>query len=165
MKKRVTALLLVCSLFFMGACQNESTSDNQVNAKESTQEEQKYLFESETVKVIETNGWKENETQSVEGNLVFENDHVKAIISEVSNEKSLEEIKAELIASLGSVEPIDDSDQHFSVKSLRKESIRTDVYLNRGEEYTGIIIFMTRNDDYDQNKSAIEKFKSHVEFN
>ncbi|SDM18596.1 hypothetical protein [Sediminibacillus halophilus] len=164
MKSRIGLMLLfLMFLLVLGACQNGG------NAQESTeqeQEEKNYLYESETVKVTETSGWSKHDSPSNDGeeNILFQNDNVKAILTLVSDEKSLDEIKNELKSSFGNTEAIEENEKYLSLKSNRKESVRTDIYLDSGDEQTGILIFMTPFEEYEKNQAVIEEFKKNVQF-
>ncbi|MFZ3579840.1 hypothetical protein [Virgibacillus sp. DJP39] len=167
MKNRTSVILLFFMiLFVLGACQNggnEGAQPNEKNNTEQKQEEQNYLYESETVRVIETPGWQQQDNSSKnKENIMFQNGNVKAILTSISNEKSLDDIKSELKASFGNSEAIEEAERYLSLKSNRKESIRTDIYLNSGEEQVGILIFMTPLEDYEINQAMIEKFKQSV---
>lgn len=155
-------------LLILGACQNggnEGAQPDVENNTEQNQEEQNYLYESEIVKLTEAPGWQQqNNSNKNEENVMFQNGNVKAILTSVSNEKSLDEIKGELKASFGNIEVIEEAEHYLSLKSNRKERIRTDIYLNRGEEQTGILIFMTPLEEYETNQVMIEEFKQNVQY-
>ncbi|WP_156290369.1 hypothetical protein [Oceanobacillus salinisoli] len=170
MRYRTSLMLLFFMLLLvLGACQNDGNEDTQADGEKNTeqmQEEKNYLYESETVKVIETSGWQQQDSSSKYGeeNMIFQNGNVKAILTFVSNEKSLDEIKSELKSSFGNSEAIEETEKYLSLKSNRKESIRTDIYLNSGGEQTGILIFMAPFEEYETNQAMIEEFKKNVEY-
>ncbi|UFT98902.1 hypothetical protein KO561_17165 [Radiobacillus kanasensis] len=166
MKSRTSVILLIfISLFVLGACQSGKGEDVQHNAEVNTEQEPNYLYESETVKVTETLGWQhQNPTNKGEENILFQNGNVKAILTSVSNEKPLEEIKSELKASFANSETMEESETYLSLKSNHQEVIRTDIYLNSGEEKTDILIFMTPSGEYENNQEIIEEFKQNVHY-
>ncbi|MFD1037826.1 hypothetical protein ACFQ3N_05305 [Virgibacillus byunsanensis] len=166
-RTRIILLFFVVS-FLLVACQNDGNEGTEPNDKinnEQKQEVQNYLYESKTVKVIQTPGWQLQDNSSKDkDNIMFQNENVKAILTSVSHEKSLDEIKSELKASFGNSDAIEEDEQYLSLKSNRKESIRTDIYLNSGEEQTGILIFMTPHEGYEINQELIKEFKQSVQF-
>jgi hypothetical protein len=160
-------VLFLSTLLLLGACGNESSQSNlEKNSEPNQKEETKYLYESQSFKVIELPGWTESKDESTDdkANVMFQNGKLKAVVTVVSNEKSLEQIKNELKTALGSAEEIEDSDHYMSFKSNRKESIRTDIYLNRSDEQTGILIFMTPLQNFETSKAKIEEFKNNVQY-
>ncbi len=164
MKCRVGLMpLYFMFLLVLGACQNDGNA--QVNT-EKEQKDKNYLYESETVKVTETSGWQHRDRSSKYGeeNILFQNGNVKAILTLVSSEKSLDEIKSELKSSFGNSEAIEENENYLSLKSKRKESVQTDIYLNSGDEQTGILIFMAPFEEYETNQAVIEEFKKNVQF-
>ncbi|MFD2046652.1 hypothetical protein ACFSTA_20545 [Ornithinibacillus salinisoli] len=171
MKNRTSLTLFFCIflLLLLGACQKDENKTAQLdegNDMEEQQEEQNYLYQDEMVKVVDTAGWKKEQenTDDRDNNIVFKNGKVKVILTSVSNERSLDEIKRELKASFGNSEAIEETEQYLSLKTNRKDSVRTDIYLNNGTKQTGIIIFMTPLKDYETNQAIIEEFKQNIQF-
>ncbi|MPW24898.1 hypothetical protein GC105_03720 [Alkalibaculum sp. M08DMB] len=162
-------LLFFMFLFVLGACQNNGNEGTHLDKEKSTeqkQEENNYLYESEAVKVTKTLGWQQQDSSSkyVEENIIFQNGNVKAVLTFVSKEKSLDEIKSELKSSFRNSEKIDETEKYLSLISNRKESIRIDIYLHRGEEQTGILIFMAPFEDYKTNQTSIEELKKNIQY-
>lgn len=90
----------------------------------------KYLYDSQTIKVIQTPGWTENKDKASnnKGNVLFQNGKLKAVVTVVSNEKSLEEIKNELKKSFRSIEEIEESDHYVSFKTNRKKKVSEPIF-------------------------------------
>jgi hypothetical protein len=160
-------VLFLSALLLLGACGSESSQSNlEHNTQTNQTEEKEFLYESQVIKVTETPGWKEDKNTSSNDkvNVMFQNGNVKAIVTMVSNEKSLEEIKNELKTAFGSAKEIEESDLYVAFKSNREESIRADIYLNRGDEQTGILIFMTPLQEFGASQPKIEEFKNNVQY-
>lgn len=166
LRRQLSAIILVISILLLSACGTESSQASLEKGNQTNDDNSEFLYQGKNIQVTETPGWIENTNSSYsdEGNVVFENGKVKAIITVVSNEKSLEEIKSELKKSFANAEVIQESSDYVSLKTNRKESIRSDVYFNRGEDQTGIIIFMTPIKTHEKNKTIIEKFKNNVQY-
>lgn len=128
----------------MTACSSEQAATIEENAptntaSESTPSDTKQVIYSNIdtgLVVYQTDGWTlEKETETDKGlNITFGNEKVKGILTIISTDKSFDDIKNELKIGAGKVEIIDESDEYLAFKSLRKESMRTDIYINRLEE-------------------------------
>ncbi|OIJ22394.1 hypothetical protein BKP45_07090 [Anaerobacillus alkalidiazotrophicus] len=160
-------LVLFFTLLLLGACGTDSSQSNlEKNTEPYQTEELNYLYESQLFIVADTPGWTvhQENTSNDKANVMFQNGKLRAIVTVVSNEKSLEEIKKELKASFRNVEEIEETNNYLSFKSKREESIRTEIYLHSGDGQTGILIFMTPLNDYETNQSKIIEFKNNVQY-
>lgn len=160
-------LVLFSTLLLLGACGTDKSQSNlEKNTEPYQTEELNFLYENQLFIVADTPGWTVHQDKSPndKANVMFQNGKLRAIVTVVSNEKSLEEIKNELKASFRNVEEIEETNNYLSFKSKREESIRTEIYLNSGDGQTGILIFMTPLNDYETNQSKIIKFKNNVQY-
>ncbi len=164
MRKKLFPVLVLAVLLVLSACGEEPKTSEQETKKSPTIE--KYLYDSESVKVTETSGWnlKTDSTTEEKVNVVFENGKLNAIVSVISNDKSLDEIKQEIKASYGQIEIMEETDTFISFLTNRKESLRADIYLTRGEQNTGILIFMTPAQQFEEKKDIMEEFQGNVQY-
>lgn len=142
--KRFFFSIFILSVALMTACSSEQAATIEENAptntaSESTPSDTKQVIYSNIdtgLVVYQTDGWTlEKETETDKGlNITFGNEKVKGILTIISTDKSFDDIKNELKIGAGKVEIIDESDEYLAFKSLRKESMRTDIYINRLEE-------------------------------
>lgn len=168
---RTGLTLIVCILLLvLGACQNvreQETQDSQ-KADGAKPGEENYLFENDNVRVKQTSGWQEQDSSSkyAKENIMFQNGKLKAILTFVSKDKSLESIKSELKLSFGDTEIVKENENYIALLSNRKERIRTDIYFNvtNEEENIGILIFMVPSGAYETNQAKIEAFKNSVQY-
>lgn len=169
--KKAIIFLVISFLFlsFASACGNskdsqanpDSTTDVGTNGAETEKGDGKYLYETANLKLMDTPGW-ELEENGEDGNIVFVNNGVKAILTEVSKDKPLEEITEELIFSFKNAEILESRQDHLLLKTKRNESVVADIYFYPGERETSILIFMTREDEYESKKPIIEKLKENA---
>jgi hypothetical protein len=176
MKERIklTALLsyLICSLFLIAGCSTPNSSDNQEVAGpegdiEEIEKEQVIMYEhtDRGIRVYETPNWEFGEQSEGEQiNVTFHSEKGKAIITVLTSNKDLDEIKQELMIGVGKSNIIEETDNYFAFQSERKESIRTDVYIDQQGQRVNILTFMTPVDDYEENIEYIKEFKRHIEF-
>jgi hypothetical protein len=166
--------ILILLVTLLTACSSEQTTTEEekvpaTTAAESPTSDTKTAIYTDTetgLAVYETEGWVfEKESKTGKGvNVTFSNEKVKGILSILSTDKSFDEIKNELKVGAGQIEIIDESDEYLSFKSLRKESIRTDIYLNRlpeGNVY--IFSFLTPAEQFLDNQGKIEAILNHVQ--
>ncbi|MDQ0339907.1 hypothetical protein J2S00_002702 [Caldalkalibacillus uzonensis] len=134
----------------------------------SSTQTQDILYENSEVgiKVYQLPGWevgKEGEADTF--NVTFHRDNLKAIITLVSSDLSLEEIKQTLVTGAGPVEILEETDTYLALQSKRKEPVRTDIYIEQQEEQTVIYTFMTPAEAYAENQPYMESFKQNVAVN
>ena len=117
------------------------------------------------LRVYQTPDWYlEREVVIEQLNVTFSDGKAKAIITVISSEKSIDEIKQELILGAGEVTVIEESDGYVAFESESTESIRTDVYISQTESSTGIVAFMAPSEDYEEVQESIGAFKDNIEF-
>lgn len=121
-----------------------------------------YLFEDtqKNLKIVETQGWtiEKEATKSVK----LKNGNLVAIVTMIPKETTTDEIKVELKKGAGKVTIIEESENFFSWKSDRKESIRTEVYIEENEESKFVITFLTPLNTYEDMKKDIEALKTNI---
>ncbi|MFZ3577002.1 hypothetical protein [Virgibacillus sp. DJP39] len=166
------ALLLITLLAFLSACGDAEAvkKEDQGSTKSVNQSEQKqdiYQNEAFNLKVQHSDGWKlENEVSGDKLIVSFKNNNnVKAIVTSVATEKNFSEIKDELKTGVGNIEIIEDNQKQLSFKSNLENSIRTDIYLEKQDEYTFVYTFMTPNKGYQQVKQYIDGFRKNIKLN
>ncbi|QZT33960.1 hypothetical protein HUR95_00520 [Caldalkalibacillus thermarum TA2.A1] len=166
-------LILVASLLSAGGCgQTEQASQQSNPSAEETADSiaptQDILYENSDVgiKVYQLPGWEVGkEGKSDTFNVTFHRDNLKAIITLVSSDLSLEEIKQTLVTGAGPVEIIEETDTYLALQSKRKEPVRTDIYIEQLEEQTVIYTFMTPAEAYTENQPYMESLKQNVAVN
>lgn len=169
MNKRIFFVLILVVNLLLSACGNNDSQTAQQEVTEIQDKKIIYTNDKWGITVFEAEGWVQStsnydQTFSDSLNLIYQNETLKAIITIVSNNKSLEDIKKEIMISLGNVDVLEDSNTFLTLKTNRKESIRIDIYFNRNELHTGIITFMVPLDKYEANKNKISDFRDNVEF-
>jgi hypothetical protein len=120
-----------------------------------------YLYENEEIGIYveDLPNWELQEIKDERGlNVIFTSKQVTAIITAISNNRSLEEMKEELMQGAGDVEWITEEENHFAYRSLQTESIRTDVYFKQLKDYYILYTFITPEKDYEQSKLLIDSF-------
>lgn len=166
MHKRIVTLVGLLMVLLLFGCSNKIEETPLIpNDEAQDNYERKALYENEEFGVLvhELEGFvlkKETERTAT-----FMNEKLTVIISVIKEMKSKQEIKDELLKGIGEVTMIADDDHYIAWKSDRKESIRTDVYIDETTERTILIMFMTPLKDYQINESKIELFKDKVEIN
>lgn len=138
---------------------NENTSQNQSQGKEQVE----YLYENEEVglKVAQTTGWNLKTEKTEPFNIVFENGQAQSIISVIESDKSFEDLKSEFLAGAGKVSVVANEENYLSYQSNRKESMETNIYLDKKGNETIIISFV-----YPTNKSeTLADAKSNLRSN
>ncbi|WP_209121436.1 hypothetical protein [Alkalihalobacillus sp. BA299] len=170
-KAFVFLALSLCSVFLMTGCGSNDTSQEQNGEEAEVHSEaddvQALLYENSEAgfRVYETSNWEfKKETGNESVNVTFENDQAKAIITVVSTNKQLEEIKKELKTALKKSTIIEETEHYLAFQSDRKESIRSDIYIDQRENGTSIITFMVPAEDFDANQEKMEELKRHIEW-
>lgn len=160
--KRLSIVLVVLAILAAGCGKEEAP---QAEGKKGSQSEKTVLYESDKgLKITNGDGWTKKEEISEPFNVRFENEKATVIISKISNKKSNGEIKDELISGAGEVTILAEEDNSVSFQTERKESIRSDVYIERSDEESRVIIFMTPAEEYENNKAKFDEFKDNIQF-
>lgn len=167
--KSTLLALIVSSFFIVSGCSQQEESPVILD---TAHENHAVVYENPKagIRVYETPDWVVG-TEVVEPlNVTFHyyptlgNQQLKAIITVISNESTFNEIKQEFLTGAGEVSIIHESDNHLAYKSERKESIRTDIYLQLDGLHTKIITFMMPLEDYEENQEQMEAFINNIEF-
>lgn len=174
MKIRACMLLVLSFIFLWGCSSEDQIADYSQKLNESPsvenmdhqKENQPILYNNHELglTILETENWQVINEVKQPFNVLFENDKMKALITIISNESSFSSIKEELVESAGNVTIIEEKDSFITYISNRKESIRTLVYLYSFQEQTGIVTFITPEEDYVSNIEEIELFHSNIYF-
>lgn len=160
--QRLSILLGILAILIAG-CGNGGAPE--AEEQKGNQPGESVLYENEQgLKITNSEGWTKKEETSDPFNIRFENEQSTAIISVISNEKSVEEIKDELISGAGEITILDEGDDFVSFQTDRKESIRSDVFVERSDEESRVIIFMTPAADYEKNKAKFDEFRENIHF-
>jgi hypothetical protein len=170
----IMIVFLSLVVLLLGACGDKADEADQVNEPQSGKTDQvnepagNVLYENNNhgLKVFEAEGWTlKKESTADPLSVVFTNGRVDAIISVLGDDKSFQKIKEELKAASGSVQVTDEKEDSLSYRSDRKESIRTDVFLRKGDGRVFVITFMTPNASYEANAGTIHDFQKHIRTN
>ncbi|KUO58990.1 MAG: hypothetical protein APF84_05915 [Gracilibacter sp. BRH_c7a] len=162
--KKLSIIMLAITLLAVNGCSQAEQPENM--DKEQTDNTKIILYENTQVglRVYETKNWVTNQEPTAEPfSVTFSNEHSKAILSVISNEKSFEEIKRELKVGAGKVIVLEEIGDYLAFQSERLESIRTDIYIEQIGARIGIITFMTPLKDYELSQDSIEAFKKNIE--
>lgn len=167
-KKLLLLTMMITTIFTFTGCGSETSQ--QTNGDSNVQQEDQILYQDSDwgVTILKTDGWTlENgptEKFSNSLNISLNNGTLKAIVSVIPKSKTIAEIKNELKVGAGNINVIDDNENHLAFSTLRTESIRSDVFINEGDKFIQMIIFMTPTDQYENNKGKIDEFKQNVQF-
>ena len=169
---RATLLFVLISLVLAlsGCGKGESASNSEPIIDPAVEEVTQRLLlledEDASVRVYETPGWQlEQEAETEQFQATFQHEKLKAIMTTVSNEMPLAEIKRDVKVGAGKVTIIEEKDDYLAFQSDRKESIRSDVFIEKGQADTLVMIFMTPVELYEGNKEHIEALRNNTERN
>ncbi|MDR5658854.1 hypothetical protein RH915_05070 [Serpentinicella sp. ANB-PHB4] len=161
-KNKVFLLTLILILLIASGC-----SKKHVDTENQNIQEKAVLYENIDLgfRVFESSQWNVGE-ESTNGsfNVTFENNKLKAIVTILTSEKSVDEIKNDLKTGTRKANIIQDTKDSLIFESERKESIRTEIYIKDNRANKGIITFMTPVKDYENNKDAIDEFRRNLQF-
>lgn len=112
------------------------------------------------IQIAEAADWVlEKETSN---SVKFTSEKSIGLLSVVSKEKSVAEIKKELLGGAGDVMVIGEGLNFIAWKSERQESIRTEVWVEeKGDRYV-IITLMTPEKHYEEKKEKLETFRHNI---
>ena len=159
--QRLSMLLGILVVLLAGCGDGDSPKAQE---KTDGQQQQSALYKSDQLEITNGEGWTKKEEIEEPFNIRFENDNATVIISEISNKKSVDEIKDELIQSAGEVTILNEGEDFVSFQTNRKESIRSDVAIERTNSESRVIIFMTPTAEYENNKEKFDTFKENIHF-
>jgi len=162
--QRLSVLLGILVILIAG-CGNEKAPEAQEKKGDQPDESVLYINPEQGLEITNSEGWTKKEEISDPFNVRFENEKSTVIISEISIKKSVDEIKDELISSAGKVTLLNEDDNSVSFQTDRKESIRSDVFVEQSDEENRVIIFMSPAAEYEKNKVKFDEFKENIHFN
>lgn len=158
------AIFLFVFILILAGCSEKSPLE--VEADGSEKQENTILYENveHGLMIDEVQGWSYTKEVLQPFNVSFTNDQASVIVSILSNEKTVEEMKDEILLGAGDVTIIEEDEDALSYKTNRKESVRTNLYIERTENDTRLLIFMTPFNEYEKNKEKFDRFKSNIHF-
>lgn len=162
---KIALPLLIILVVLAGCGHKESSVEEQPHETESTQQTAMYVNEEAGLTIGEVPGWTLSKEVETPLNVSFVNGKSSVIVSILSNEKSIDEIKKEILTGAGNVSIQEESENTLSFTSNRKESIRSDIKIKRDSDSTKMIIFMTPASQYEENKALFNKFYENINFN
>ncbi|UTW68631.1 hypothetical protein KHA80_13990 [Anaerobacillus sp. HL2] len=92
----------------------------------------------------------------------MKNGNLVAIVTMIPKETTTDEIKTELKKGAGKVTIIEETENFLSWKSDRKESIRTEVFIEENEASKFVLTFLTPLGTYEEMKKDIEALKTNI---
>lgn len=158
MKQKVVHIAMFSLLLLLVGCGNDPVDNSELE-----EEPMSFFYEDpeSDVRILEANEWLiEKETAT---SVKLKSKNLVAIVSVIPTEKSTSEIKQELKAGAGKITVIGEGSNFISWNTDRKESIRTNIYIDQVGDQTLIITLMTPNDEYELNKEKMEAFRENVE--
>ncbi|WP_209123999.1 hypothetical protein [Alkalihalobacillus sp. BA299] len=160
-KGKKMMICLLSGLMIVTGCSSDSTTKSEQTQAES----EEILFENTDVglKIYESSNWIiEQEVYVQNLNVTFQNDTLKAIVSVIPSEKTMEQIKKELQLGDGLITVLEEKDDYFSFHTNQKESIRSDLYIEQDQGKTLIVTFMSPLEDFESYLEEIEEFKGNI---
>jgi len=159
--------LIILSCLYLIGCQNQETTGEQIDATEDTEiklkqtieenENNVFYFNSDKgITLTESQGFQviDEETTTV----TFEKDRLKVIVSVLTKEDSLSEIKTALKQSAGDIHLLDESETFVSFETVRNEPMRFDIYLTETEAATYVKTFIIKAEYFDQQQADLDAF-------
>ncbi len=92
----------------------------------------------------------------------FTRDDLIALVSVIPKEKTVSEIKKELLAGAGEVTVVGEGLNFIAWKTERKESIRTQVWIEEKSDRQIVVTMMTPNDSYEGNRELMDDFRETI---
>ncbi|WP_216830960.1 hypothetical protein [Alkalihalobacterium elongatum] len=161
LKGRKMLFCLLAGLLVVTGCSSASST-----TPEQVQEESEQIFFENMdagIKIYEAPNWTlEQEVFSKNLNATFKYETLKAIVSVIPSEKTMEQIKTELQLGDGLITVLDENDNFFSFHTNQKESIRSDLFLDHDYGKTLIVTFMSPSEDFSSYRGEIEQFKENI---
>ncbi|MFC4410909.1 hypothetical protein ACFOZY_10820 [Chungangia koreensis] len=161
--QRLSIILVILAILAAGCGKEEAPQADEQKGSQS-EETVLYVNPEQGIEITNGEGWTKKEEISEPFNVRFENEKATVIITMISNKKSVDEIKDELISGAGEVTILEEEDHSVSFQTKRKESIRSDVFIERSDEESRVIIFMTPAGEYENNKAKFDEFKENIHF-
>lgn len=166
MKKSGLIILFLC-FFNLVACGNHSATKTPAahakNVPPTT-----YLYHNQTngISIKQIAGWTKDDklSSSEPRDPVFSNGKLKVIVTTAAAKDSFTEIKNNLKAASPDAKIIKEQSAFLSYKTANKESIETDVYLQKKNSKNYIIIFMMPVSDAVGNQQKMKDFISNTTF-
>ncbi|WP_432357052.1 hypothetical protein [Sporosarcina sp. UB5] len=164
MKMKLALPLLIVLVVLAGCGHQQSSAEEQPHETESTEQASLYVNEEFGLTIGEVPGWTLLKEVENPLNVSFVNEKSTIIVSILSNEKSIDEIKKEVLTGVGNVSIQEESENTLSFTSDRKESIRSHIKFERDSNSTKMIIFMTPAPQYEKNKVLFDEFQKNINF-
>lgn len=165
--RRLYLGLLTVVLFILSACgdveagKKETAKSN--SAEQSAEEKISYENEEYHISVHNAEDWKVDEIENEDKLIVnFQKDNMEAIITVVTTDKKLPEIKNEFLLGAGDSEIIKDKEGQLSYRSKLENSMRTDIFLEKHEKFTYVFTFITPDRDYEKLKGSIDALMKNI---
>lgn len=165
--------LIILSCLYLIGCQNQATKSEQVDAtedkaltlKQTIEESEKNVFyfnSDKGITLTENHGFQvvDEETTTV----TFEKDRLKVIVSVLTKEDSLSEIKTALKQSAGDINVLDETETFLSFETVRNEPMRFDIYLTETEEATYVKTFIVKSEYFEQQQADHDAFNDALIF-
>ncbi|ENH98403.1 hypothetical protein J416_00409 [Gracilibacillus halophilus YIM-C55.5] len=154
--------IILCTIFLVACGQNEQS--NQGDESPTNDASSQILYENEIFQIDAVEGWQLDEpSQKTDGNVVFTYGKTQAIVTTVSSDESMDELKSKAVGSFSNhVEVIEEKEQYLAVQTNRKENIIGDIYFHQGSNRHLIVIFMTPEKVHEQNQKMIETFHQSI---
>jgi hypothetical protein len=157
-QKAAVHIFLLTFLIVLVGCGR--ATDEEIESKKVSTEASFYDNPEQGIRIETIDGWSiEKETAK---SVKFTSDKIIAIISVIPREKTVSEIKKELLAGAGDVTVIGEGLNFVSWKSERQESIRTQVWVEEKADRHVIVTMMTPHELYEENQEKIEMFRESL---
>lgn len=162
LKIKIFMACLLAGAMLATGCSSVSstTSDGEAQA-----ESKSIIYENidAGLKIYESNQWTlEQEVFTRNLNATFQYETVKAIVSLIPSEKSMDQIKQELQLGNGLITILEENDYFFSFHTNQKEGIRSDLFLVHDQGKTLIVTFMSPMDDFERYQEDMNQFKNNI---
>ncbi|WP_078430052.1 hypothetical protein [Alkalihalobacterium alkalinitrilicum] len=160
-KRKKTLFCLLAGIMILTGCSSASSTISEQTDEKSEQ----LLFENIDVgiKIYETSDWTlEQEVYTENLNATFQYETLKAIVSIVPSEKTMEQIKQELQLNDGLITVLNETDTYYSIQTNQKESIRSDLFIEHDHGKTLILTFMSPSEDFESYYEEMEQFKENI---
>ncbi|MDE5415720.1 hypothetical protein [Alkalihalobacterium chitinilyticum] len=158
--KKIMVCLLAGAMLAAGCSSVSSTPADEAQVESKT-----IFYENMDagLKIYESNQWTlEQEVFTRNLNATFQYETVKAIVSVLPSEKSMDQIKQELQLGDGLITILEESDHFFSFHTNQKEGIRSDLFLDHDQGKTLIVTFMSPMDDFERYQEDMNQFKKNI---
>ncbi|RXJ01773.1 hypothetical protein DS745_09865 [Anaerobacillus alkaliphilus] len=159
MSHKVVHIFLIILLTALVGCSKatEEVTDNNPNGDGNN-----YYDNSELGISIEAEtGWVlEKETSQT---VKFTRDNIIGLISVIPKEKTVSEIKKELLSGAGEVTVVGEGLNFIAWKTELEESIRTQIWIEEKSDRQIIVTMMTPDEMFEGNRETIEDFREMIE--